>query len=60
MKASHQPDPAWQQRVDTIDRLLLRMPDGHHRERLQRERRSLLRLIHDIPLQVQLPLDWQP
>ena len=24
------------------------------------ERRSLLRILHDVPLQVQLPLDWQP
>lgn len=49
----------WQQRVETIDQLLLRL-DGEARTRLLHERRSLLRQIHNIPLQAQLPLDWQP
>lgn len=54
------PDPAWQQRVDTIDRLLPRLSCADARERLQIERRTLLRRIHQIPQQVQLPLDWRP
>jgi hypothetical protein len=24
------------------------------------ERRSLLRILYDVPLQIQLPLDWRP
>lgn len=49
-----------QDRVDTIDKMLLRINDQHTRERLLRERRSLLRIIHNVPQQIQLPLDWQP
>jgi hypothetical protein len=48
-----------QKRVDTINRLLPRL-SGEAAERLLRERRTLLRLIHNIPQQIQLPLDWQP
>jgi hypothetical protein len=48
-----------QARVDTIDRLLYRLT-GDAAERLKFERRSLLRQIHNIPAQIQLPLDWQP
>jgi hypothetical protein len=43
-----------------INSILPRISDEHTRERLLRERRSLLRIIHDIPQQIQLPLDWQP
>lgn len=53
-------DPAWQQRVSTINALLPRISRDDTRERLLHERRTLLRRIHGIPLQVQLPLDWQP
>jgi hypothetical protein len=53
-------NPDWQQRVDTINCLLPRINRDDTRERLLRERRSLLRQIHGISLHVQLPLDWQP
>ena len=43
-------------RLATIERLLPRLSDGEAIERLQRERRSLLRLIHGVPLSVELPL----
>jgi hypothetical protein len=49
-----------QQRVDTINCLLPRINRDDTRERLLRERRTLLRQIHDIPTYLQLPLDWQP
>jgi hypothetical protein len=49
-----------QERVDTINSILPRINDEHTRERLLRERRSLLRIIHNLPQQIQLPLDWQP
>lgn len=45
-----------ERRLATIERLLPRLSDGEAIERLQRERRSLLRLIHRIPLSVELPL----
>jgi hypothetical protein len=48
-----------QRRVDTIDRLLLRL-DGEAAEKLKFERRSLLRRIHKIPQGIILPLDWKP
>lgn len=51
---------ALQQRVDTINSLLPRINRDDTRERLLRERLSLLRQIHDIPSYLQLPLDWQP
>jgi hypothetical protein len=53
-------NPDWQQRVDTINSLLPRINRDDTRERLLRERRTLLRRIHGIPLYLQLPLDWQP
>jgi hypothetical protein len=46
-----------QKRVDTIDRLHQRVGVS---DKLLFERRSLLRLIHNIPASVQLPLDWKP
>jgi hypothetical protein len=58
MKSST-PDPAWQRRVDTIDRLLPRLSGDAH-ERLQRERLALLRRIHNVPQMARLPLDWRP
>ena len=46
-----------ERRLETIERLLPRLlGDGEARERLLRERRSLLRLIHGVPLSVELPL----
>ena len=45
-----------ERRLATIERLLPRLSDGEAIERLQRERRSLLRLIHGVPLSVELPL----
>ena len=57
---SHLTHSPHQDRVDTINKMLLRINNGEARERLLRERRSLLRIIHNVPLQIQLPLDWQP
>ena len=45
----------WQKRVATIERLLPRLA-GDAADKLLRERRTLLRLIHDVPMLVQLPL----
>lgn len=45
----------WQTRVATIERLLHKL-SGDSAERLLRERRTLLRLIHGVELGVQLPL----
>lgn len=55
------PDPAaaWQRRIDTIDRLLPRL-SGDAADRLQMERRALVRRVYDIPQAVTLPLDWSP
>ena len=47
--------PQWQKRVATIERLLPRLA-GDAADKLLRERRTLLRLIHDVPMLVQLPL----
>ena len=49
-----------QARVDVITRLLEKHPllDGSGRDRLLRERRTLLRIIHNVPQLAQLPLDW--
>lgn len=49
-----------QARADAITQLLERHPqlDGTSRDRLLRERRVLLRIIHQVPLAAQLPIDW--
>ena len=44
-----------ERRLATIERLLPRL-SGEAAERLLRERRSLLRLRHGVPLSVELPL----
>lgn len=49
-----------QPRVDAINRCLAKGISGEPRERLLRERRTLLRIIHSIPQSFILPLDWQP
>ena len=45
-----------EQRLETIERLLPRLSDGEAIERLQGERRSLLRRLHGLPLAIELPL----
>lgn len=46
-----------ERRLETIERLLPRLSgDGAAIERLLLERRSLLRLVHRVPLSVELPL----
>ena len=46
-----------ERRLETIERLLPRLlGDGEAREHLLRERRSLLRLRHGLPLAIELPL----
>lgn len=47
--------PAWQARVRIIEKILPRL-SGESHDRLSMERRTLLRRIHDIPMQAQLPL----
>lgn len=47
--------PAWQARVRIIEKILPRL-SGDAEDRLKRERRTLLRRIHDVPMSVQLPL----
>lgn len=47
--------PAWQARVRVIEKILPRL-SGDAEDRLKRERRTLLRRIHDVPMSVQLPL----
>lgn len=53
-----EPHP-YQRRVDVIDRITARMLPDASRYKLLRERRTLIRIIHNIPQQIQLPLDWQ-
>lgn len=50
-----------QDRVNSINRVLGKQPrlDSWRRDRLLLERRSLLRIIHDVPMAIQLPLDWE-
>jgi hypothetical protein len=47
--------PQWQARVRIIEKILPRL-SGDAADRLLRERRTLLRRIHDVPMMVQLPL----
>lgn len=49
-----------ERRLETIGRLLPRLSDGEAIERLLRERRSLLRLRHSLPLAIELPLSVSP
>lgn len=52
--SDHPDAPQWQARVATIERLIPRL-SGEAADKLQRERHSLLRRIHDIPLGILLP-----
>ena len=49
-----------QKEVDKLNRLLPLLHNTENREQLLRRRRSLLRIIHDVPTAIILPLDWQP
>ena len=49
-----------QKEVDKLNRLLPLLHNTENREQLLRRRRSLLRIIHDVPTTIILPLDWQP
>ena len=49
-----------QKQVDKLNRLIPRLDNTEDRERLLRKRRTLLRIIHDVPTAIILPLDWQP
>jgi hypothetical protein len=49
-----------QKEVDKLNRLLPRLHNTEDRERLLRRRRSLLRIIHDVPTAIILPIDWEP
>ena len=46
--------------VARCDRLLRKLWSHDARQTVLIRRRSLLRLLHDIPQSVQLPVDWQP
>jgi hypothetical protein len=46
--------------IARCDRLLKKLWADDAREEVLRRRRSLLRLLHDVPQGFQLPLDWQP
>ncbi len=35
-------------------------PGSEHWTRWAIERRSLLRILHNVPMQIRIPLDWQP
>lgn len=49
-----------QKEVDKLNRLLPLLHNTENREQLLRRRRSLLRIIHDVPTAIILPIDWQP
>jgi len=49
-----------QKEVDKCNRLLSKLWSEDARADVMRRRRSLLRIIHDIPQAAILPLDWQP
>ena len=46
--------------VAKCDRLLTKLWADDSREQVLRRRRSLLRLLHDVPLAAQLPINWEP
>jgi hypothetical protein len=46
--------------IARCDRLLKKLWSDDAREEVLRRRRSLLRLLHDVPQGFQLPPDWQP
>ena len=46
--------------IARCDRLLRKLWNDEARETVLHRRRSLLRLLHDIPQGVQLPLNWEP
>ena len=46
--------------IAKCDRLLAKLWADDSREQVLRRRRSLLRLLHDVPLAAQLPINWQP
>lgn len=52
-----------QRRVDMLWDFMNRptiAPGSEHWTRWATERRSLLRILHNVPMAIQLPLDWQP
>ena len=46
--------------IASCDRLLRKLWSDDARDDVLRRRRSLLRLLHDVPQGFQLPLDWRP
>ena len=46
--------------IARCDRLLRKLWSDDARDDVLRRRRSLLRLLHDVPQGFQLPLDWRP
>ena len=46
--------------IAKCDRLLSKLWSMDARDDVMRRRRALLRLLHNIPQAVQLPIDWQP
>ena len=46
--------------VSKCDRLLAKLWSDDARHTVLMRRRSLLRLLHDVPLAAQLPINWEP
>jgi hypothetical protein len=46
--------------IAKCDRLLSKLWADDSRDQVLRRRRALLRLLHNIPQAVQLPINWQP
>jgi hypothetical protein len=46
--------------VAKCDRLLAKLWADDSRHTVLMRRRSLLRLLHDVPMAAQLPINWEP
>ena len=49
-----------QKEVDKLNKLLATLHHPDNREQVLRRRRAPLRIIHDVPTAIILPIDWQP
>jgi hypothetical protein len=46
--------------IAKCDRLLAKLWADDARQTVLMRRRSLLRLLHDVPMAAQLPINWEP
>jgi hypothetical protein len=46
--------------ISKCDRLLAKLWADDSRHTVLMRRRSLLRLLHDVPMAAQLPINWEP